>query len=42
MDTSADIYNGTRPNTAGTVIEGENGSFVLSLPPFCGMILDVG
>ncbi len=41
MDTSADIYNGTRPNTAGMVIEGENGEFVLDLPPFSGMLLQV-
>ena len=41
MDSSADIYNGTRPDTAGTVIEGENGCFVLDLPPFGGMLLQV-
>lgn len=41
LDSSADIYNGTRPDTAGTVIEGEDGCFVLDLPPFCGMLLQV-
>jgi 1,4-alpha-glucan branching enzyme len=39
MDSSADIYNGTRPNTAGTVIEGNNGSFTLTLPPFTAICL---
>lgn len=41
LDSSADIYNGTRPNTAGTVIEGNNGEFVLSLPAFSGICLQV-
>ena len=39
MDTSADIYNGTRANTAGTVIEGNDGEFVLNLPPFTAICL---
>jgi 1,4-alpha-glucan branching enzyme len=41
MDTSADIYNGSRPNTAGTVIEGNNGEFVIDLPPFTAMCFQV-
>ena len=41
LDTSADIYNGTRPDTAGTRIDGENGEFVIPLPPFTGMLLQV-
>ena len=41
MDTSADIYNGCRPNTAGNVIEGCNGEFVITLPPFTAMCFQV-
>ncbi len=41
LDSSADIYNGSRPNTAGTVIEGNQGEFILSLPPFSGICFQV-
>lgn len=41
LDSSADIYNGTRPNTAGTVIEGDNGNFEIFLPPFTGICFQV-
>ena len=34
MDTSADIYNGSRPNTVGTVYDSEDGNFTVTLPPF--------
>ena len=41
LDSSADIYNGVRPNTAGTVIEGDNGTFTFDLPPFTAMCFQV-
>ena len=41
LDSSADIYSGTRPDTAGMIIEGSHGEFVLSLPAFSGICLQV-
>ena len=41
LDSSADIFNGSRPDTAGTVITSDNGQFVISLPPFTGICFKV-
>ena len=41
MDASADIYNGSRPDTAGTVFESDNGEFVIPLEPFGALLLQV-
>lgn len=41
LDTNADTYGGTAPDTAGTVIEGEDGKFKMSLPAFSGICFQV-
>lgn len=41
LDSTADIYNGIRPNTKGKVIKGKDGIFTMDLPPFAAICFQV-